>query len=811
MLMSVDGDKARFKHRESRDYLTLSPGGQITIPRGGDFQGGNFPPIVIGNPRRNPKPRTTQERAMLMYRAMLRQEAHTDATPRNHTDRSAEWGRRLDRAHETRLKIAALNSQMGRGMATTSTEYAKWEKDRGLEPAGRRNPGPRNASGHPLITGRLYHTPTRWSAASRFQATPHRQDFADGSWFVPDALEAADLRALVDEARRLTPRMSAKDKAAQHRAAVEREERAESMKWQAWQNSRTENPRRNPSALATLRSLKTGDRFAPTFDDGRTGNVYVVTKSSLYNEVRAENTVNGSLAVLDEDSGGVSLRGGGRTQGVTAIRVVRYADEPRRNPTIRPTGSYADQDRQESAVLARLRAVHDRIVAAGTAPGTAAKLATLLQHAQHYAFGLPKLRAEEAKYKAAARDAEAMAAQFPGVRWPKANPDNARKEREMTAGLSPAQLGYLLQVHKITLPRGASMYDAACLVHDEIERKEAARSGPKRNPFPAQIGGSENIPEGHAVGYPGVKPMARIRAAISRIDRATNRTEVYRAYHQAMRVMDDLQRRGVHIDPELFYAIPDSYTAKLRSVPLTDDEREQDARDAAYKTNMKAAVKKSRYAGTRMAIVHNPSEMERAYGATDRPLTSRMKAANYRKAARALDKMAANSERELSPTHATVVSIRAEAADWRRKADLLDKLGAKRKNPARRRKKTGAKRKAFQAQSILLDKDTFTLARAREWLKKNGKKYGKITEGDADWHAEQHPASDYQPTRKGGYGGFHTIQLGKHVQAVVGIPQRGSDAAEATGYNTKGPGLFGNRKASGPAMVADYNAEDVLY
>lgn len=65
-------------------------------------------------------------------------------------------------------------------------------------------------------------------------------------------------------------------------------------------------------------------------------------------------------------------------------------------------------------------------------------------------------------------------------------------------------------------------------------------------------------------------------------------------------------------------------------------------------------------------------------------LTSRMRTANYRDAAKALDSMAANSERELSPTHATVLSIRAEADEWRRKADLLDLLRAKGKikNPA---------------------------------------------------------------------------------------------------------------------------------
>lgn len=302
------------------------------------------------------------------------------------------------------------------------------------------------------------------------------------------------------------------------------------------------------------------------------------------------------------------------------------------NPVIRPTGSYTDQDKQERAVLARLQAIHDRIVAA-TGPYYARDLATLLEHAKGYAFGLPKLRRENVKWAAKARAAEADNARWPGA------------SRSATARMNPAPY---------------SIHDA----------ERAARG----------------------------------------------------------------------------------------------------------------------------------------------PTTSRMKAANYRKAAKYLDQQAGYSERELSPTHATVLSIRAEAADWRRKADLLDLLRAKGviKNPAKRRK-TGAKRKSFQAQEILLDKDTFTLSRAREWLKKNGKKYGKITDGDMDWHAEQHPADDYQPLRQGGYGGFHTIQLAKHIQARVGIPKSGSDAAEAAGYNTKGPGLFGNRKASGPATVADYNAEDVLY
>jgi hypothetical protein len=77
---------------------------------------------------------------MLMYRAMLRQEAAERAHTLRHSSGGltpeylAESNRLRGVSRGTRLKIAALNQQMGRGMATTSLAYDKWEA------GARRNP-----------------------------------------------------------------------------------------------------------------------------------------------------------------------------------------------------------------------------------------------------------------------------------------------------------------------------------------------------------------------------------------------------------------------------------------------------------------------------------------------------------------------------------------------------------------------------------------------------------------------------------------------------------------------------------------------
>ena len=65
-------------------------------------------------------------------------------------------------------------------------------KSLGFKTNPRKNPTKdlRNTSGHPLVHGRLYHSPSRWGAAQRFQKTPHREDFPDGSWFIPNSLIA---------------------------------------------------------------------------------------------------------------------------------------------------------------------------------------------------------------------------------------------------------------------------------------------------------------------------------------------------------------------------------------------------------------------------------------------------------------------------------------------------------------------------------------------------------------------------------------------------------------------------------------------
>lgn len=106
------------------------------------------------------------------------------------------------------------------------------------------------------------------------------------------------------------------------------------------------------------------------------------------------------------------------------------------------------------------------------------------------------------------------------------------------------------------------------------------------------------------------------------------------------------------------------------------------------------------------------------------------------------------------------------------------------KRVARRKRAPGApKRKPFQAQAILLEQATFSVARAKAWLKRNGHKYGTIyeTEDGAYYHAEQHDPADYQK------GTLHMVEIAKHVLAVVGIPKGATDASEQRGYNARGP------------------------
>ena len=95
----------------------------------------------------------------------------------------------------------------------------------------------------------------------------------------------------------------------------------------------------------------------------------------------------------------------------------------------------------------------------------------------------------------------------------------------------------------------------------------AARSNPL-----SVVGGAGPFPEGMVVEHPGVKPMARLKAAINRIDIARTSSEAHRAYGQAHRVYESLKRAGVYIHPSLFSDIGFSYTDKLRSIPLTPEE-----------------------------------------------------------------------------------------------------------------------------------------------------------------------------------------------------------------------------------------------
>lgn len=121
---------------------------------------------------------------MLMYRAMLRQEAAEGAHTYGHgggltPEYLAESNRLRGVSHGTRLKIAALNQQMGGGMARTSLAYDKWEKERGLAPV-RRNPrGLAGWSGEtiPGVTGKVY---TRDAPHGRYRVYFAREGFSRG-------------------------------------------------------------------------------------------------------------------------------------------------------------------------------------------------------------------------------------------------------------------------------------------------------------------------------------------------------------------------------------------------------------------------------------------------------------------------------------------------------------------------------------------------------------------------------------------------------------------------------------------------------
>lgn len=119
--------------------------------------------------------------------------------------------------------------------------------------------------------------------------------------------------------------------------------------------------------------------------------------------------------------------------------------------------------------------------------------------------------------------------------------------------------------------------------------------------------------------------------------------------------------------------------------------------------------------------------------------------------------------------------------------EVLAKYGTPRSNPAKKRRKTSKSKKraprsrAYQIQALMLDRETFTEASARAWLKKNRHSAEQLSFSEDYIHAVQHPRGDYRK------GSLHNIHIAKHVEATVGIPLSDSAAAETPGYNKRGP------------------------
>lgn len=106
---------------------------------------------------------------------------------------------------------------------------------------------------------------------------------------------------------------------------------------------------------------------------------------------------------------------------------------------------------------------------------------------------------------------------------------------------------------------------------------------------------------------------------------------------------------------------------------------------------------------------------------------------------------------------------------------------ARHENPRRKRRPGAPARKPFQAQAFLFDRQHWTEARARQWLKKNGHKIGEVSLTDEYIKFKHWSPYDYQK------GTLHDVLVAENVVATVGIPKSNSDAIDAPGYNKRGP------------------------
>lgn len=198
----------------------------------------------------------------------------------------------------------------------------------------------------------------------------------------------------------------------------------------------------------------------------------------------------------------------------------------------------------------------------------------------------------------------------------------------------------------------------------------AARSNPL-----SVVGGAGPFPEGMVVEHPGVKPMARLKAAINRIDIARTSSEAHRAYGQAHRVYESLKRAGVYIHPSLFNDIGFSYTDKLRSIPPTPEELLEAEKARLYPPRKRGARRNT------MGAFAEYDRKEAAILSNLRVLATALRALPYGMAAAAedLDRIIAQSKHGSFGLH-KLKQIEAEYA-----AKLSAESAAQRTNPAARR------------------------------------------------------------------------------------------------------------------------------
>lgn len=168
------------------------------------------------------------------------------------------------------------------------------------------------------------------------------------------------------------------------------------------------------------------------------------------------------------------------------------------------------------------------------------------------------------------------------------------------AGMTPYRLvqrtflGHLNSLATFYAPndgaaRGAavrSLFADADPVRIERLRVKGRLNPRKRNPLTLPIGYTGDDLPGHAIPW-SREGHKRIRAAIARIDRAKTHAEMFRAYHDAMKVTRSLDAKG--LGPGRGYPhewrndIGSSYAAKYAELGPT----EEDVRDAAIKAARK--------------------------------------------------------------------------------------------------------------------------------------------------------------------------------------------------------------------------------